>query len=81
MTDAEEMAELRACIAATFTRREQLKQAVGEGFIPARQGFRELEAIDKALSALDSRFKQLWDKQQQCRKTGSEDRAYLLIQS
>lgn len=64
MTEAEEMDDLRARIAATFARREQLKQAMGAGSMPARQGFRELEAVDKALSALDSRFKQLWDAPQ-----------------
>lgn len=64
MTDAEEMDELRKCIAAIFARREQLKQAVGESSILARQSFRELEAVDRELSVLDLRFKQLWDAQQ-----------------
>lgn len=63
MTEAEEMDELRVRIATTFARREQLKQALGESTIPARRGFRELEAVDRELSALDSRFKQLWDAQ------------------
>lgn len=69
MTETEEMDKLRACIAAVFARREQLKQALDEGSMPVRQGFQELEAVDKELSALDSRFKQLWDAQQQRRKT------------
>ncbi|MEB4593194.1 hypothetical protein VSS37_19605 [Candidatus Thiothrix sp. Deng01] len=64
MADTEEMADLRARIATVFARREQLKQAMGEGSIPPRQGFRELENVDAELSALDSRFKQLWDAQQ-----------------
>ena len=61
MTETEDMDELRTRIATVFARREKLKQAMGEGITAARQGFRELEALDVELSELDSRFKQLWD--------------------
>lgn len=64
MTETEELADLKARIAEVFARRENLKQAMGEGSILPRQGFRELEATDTELSALDLRFKQLWDAQQ-----------------
>lgn len=64
MTEIEELAALKARIASVFARREQLKQAMGEGSMPPRQGFRALESVDAELSALDSRFKQLWDAQQ-----------------
>lgn len=69
MTETEEMDALRARIASVFARREQLKQAVGDGSMPAREGFRELEKVDAELSALDLRFKQLWDAQQARNKT------------
>ncbi|QTR47699.1 hypothetical protein J9253_07205 [Thiothrix litoralis] len=65
MTVAEELVDLKARIATVFAQRESLKQAMGEGKMPPRQGFRELESVDTELSALDLRFKQLWDAQQQ----------------
>lgn len=65
MTEAEELASLKARIATVFAQREQLKQAMNAGNIAPRQGFRELESVDAELSALDLRFKQLWDAQQQ----------------
>lgn len=64
MTEIEELADLKARIAQTFARREALKQALSNGSVPPRQGFKELAEVDAALSALDSRFKQLWDAQQ-----------------
>lgn len=64
MTEAEELASLKARIATVFAQREQLKQAMNAGNIAPRQGFRELESVDAELSALDLRFKQLWDAQQ-----------------
>lgn len=64
MTVAEELVDLKARIATVFAQRESLKQAMGEGKMPPRQGFRELESVDTELSALDLRFKQLWDAQQ-----------------
>ncbi|MDD5394385.1 MAG: hypothetical protein PHE17_15325 [Thiothrix sp.] len=64
MTAAEELADLKARIATVFAQREQLKQAMNAGNIAPRQGFRELESVDEELSALDLRFKQLWDAQQ-----------------
>ncbi|OQX11439.1 MAG: hypothetical protein BWK73_17645 [Thiothrix lacustris] len=65
MTATEELADLKARIATVFAQRERLKQALGAGNMPPRQGFRELESVDAELSALDLRFKQLWDAQQQ----------------
>jgi hypothetical protein len=64
MTEVEEMADVKARIAEVFARRESLKQGMGDGTIPPRQGFRELAEVDVELSALDLRFKQLWDAQQ-----------------
>ena len=64
MTEAEKLASLKARIATVFAQREQLKQAMNAGNIAPRQGFRELESVDAELSALDLRFKQLWDAQQ-----------------
>ena len=63
MTETAELADLKARIAQTFAQREALKQALGNGSVPPRQGFKELAEVDAALSALDSRFKQLWDAQ------------------
>ncbi len=65
MTAAEELADLKARIATVFAQRENLKKAMGEGKMPPRQGFQALESVDAELSALDLRFKQLWDAQQQ----------------
>ncbi len=61
MTDAEAMKQLREQIAATVTQRDALKLAIENGSMPARQGLRDLIEVDARLSALDSRFKRLWD--------------------
>lgn len=65
MTEAEEMDYLKNRIALVFTRRENLKADVESGKLRPRQGFAALESVDAELSALDLRFKTLWDKQQQ----------------
>jgi hypothetical protein len=64
--DAAQMDALRAEIAALAAKREALKQAMeqwyagsGRGRFP---GLAELETVDRELSALDTRFKTLWDK-------------------
>lgn len=59
--DEQVMDELRAQIADTARQREALKQSLEQGAVPVAQGLRELERIDSQLSALDSRFKALWD--------------------
>ena len=61
MTDGKEISQLREQIAATVAQRDALKLAIENGSMPARQGLRELIEVDARLSALDSRFKRLWD--------------------
>jgi hypothetical protein len=61
MTSTEEMIRLRELIAQTVIQRDALKLAVEEGSIPLRRGLRELDEVDTRLSALDTRFKHLWD--------------------
>jgi hydrogenase maturation protease len=60
------MATLKADIAALFARRESLKQEAQQ--TRAREARRklwaELENVDARLSELDSRYKRLWDMQQ-----------------
>lgn len=56
-----EMRELKALIAQVYARREGLKRDLESGAIPARAGLAQLEANDRELSGLDSRYKQLWD--------------------
>lgn len=59
-TDAE-MRHLKTRIAQTWAKRERLKAALAAGTAPAAAGLRELEAVDRELSDLDTRFKRLWD--------------------
>lgn len=61
MHDDEEMQKLKSRIAEVFARRERLKQALNDGSLQPRSGFPQLEATDSELSALDSRYKRLWD--------------------
>lgn len=63
MTVAEEMDYLKKRIALVFARRETLKAALECGKTHPREGFSALEAVDAELSALDLRFKHLWDAQ------------------
>jgi len=61
-TDADqEMQRLKVRIAQVWARRESLKEALADGAMSLRQGFRELEAADRELSELDTRYKRLWD--------------------
>lgn len=64
MTAEEEMEFLRGRITEVYSRRENLKVGMGKGIVPPRKGFEDLEILDKELSELDSRFKALWDAQQ-----------------
>lgn len=59
-TDAEAR-HLETRIAQTWAKRERLKAALAAGTAPAATGLRELEAVDRELSDLDTRFKRLWD--------------------
>ncbi len=59
-----EMAHLKGEIAALYAQREQLKQAVSTASRAQRQDlWTQLEALDRHLSVLDSRYKVLWDAQ------------------
>jgi predicted nucleic acid-binding Zn-ribbon protein len=66
MNAAEQIAALKNDIAACCSRREVLKQRLAAA--AERQARRnlwgELENVDKRLSILDSRYKQLWDTYQ-----------------
>jgi chromosome segregation ATPase len=61
MTDSEEMDQLREQIAQTLKQKEALKLAIENATISRRKALRELEQADIRLSALDDRFKRLWD--------------------
>ena len=57
----QEIEQIKARIAAVYARRERLKQELETGAVAPRDGFARLDQIDRELSELDSRFKQLWD--------------------
>ena len=57
----QEMQQIKGRIAKVYARREQLKQALASGRLAPRAGFPQLVATDQELSALDSRYKALWD--------------------
>ena len=57
----QEIDHIKSRIAAVFARRERLKQELETGAVATRDGFTRLDEIDRELSELDSRFKQLWD--------------------
>jgi hypothetical protein len=57
----QEIQQVKNRIAALYARREQLKRELETGAVAPRAGFAQLEKIDRELSGLDSRFKQLWD--------------------
>ena len=63
MTETEKLRELKQQIAEIFQQREELKQAIEDGTLSAREGFKRLEPIDIKLSELDLMFKTLWDAQ------------------
>lgn len=56
-----EIQGLKVRIAQVWAMREDTKKALESGTTPLREGLRQLEATDRELSVLDSRFKQLWD--------------------
>jgi hypothetical protein len=58
----QEIQRLKARIAQVWARRESLKQALADGAMRPSQGLRELEAVDRELAGLDTRFKLLWDR-------------------
>jgi hypothetical protein len=62
--DQQRMQQLKQQIAQVFAEREQLKQALENGSVKPSAGFSRLDAIDLALSRLDSEFKTLWDQTQ-----------------
>jgi hypothetical protein len=61
MPAEQEMQQLKRRIAEVYAQREQLKLALDTGALPPRAGFQRLEATDRALSELDTRYKTLWD--------------------
>lgn len=61
MNADQEMHQVKGQIAQVYARRVALKNDLEAGAIPPRTGFARLEEIDRVLSDLDSRYKQLWD--------------------
>lgn len=61
MSAEPEMQQVKGRIAEVYVRRERLKQALADGALAPRAGFSQLEATDRELSDLDSRYKALWD--------------------
>ena len=57
----QQIEQIKARIAAVYAGRERLKQELETGAVAPRDGFTRLDVIDRELSELDSRFKQLWD--------------------
>ncbi len=60
----QEIQRVKDCIAAVYAQRERLKTELETGVLAPRAGFAQLEATDRELSGLDSRFKLLWDAAQ-----------------
>lgn len=61
-----ELHDIKQRIAQVYARREVLKQRLERGEGSPREAFARLDATDRELSELDSRFKQLWDARQAC---------------
>lgn len=59
-----ELQDLKARIGQIWAVREGLKRALNQGAKSPSRGLRELEAVDRQLAELDTRFKRLWDLQQ-----------------
>lgn len=59
----QEIQQVKQRIAEVYARREQLKAELQSGAIAPRVGLARLDETDQELSALDSRFKRLWDAQ------------------
>jgi hypothetical protein len=60
-----EIGQLKDRIAQVYAQREQLKQALATGSLAPRAGLQQLDAIDRQLSLLDTRFKEKWDAARQ----------------
>lgn len=56
-----ELQHLKQRIAQVYARREALKRDLEAGGPGLRESLRVLDDTDRELSALDTRFKQLWD--------------------
>lgn len=65
MNDPNRLHFLKDEIKKLYQQRESLKALIENGNISGQQGLRELEPIDKKLSALDLEYKTLWDSNQQ----------------
>jgi len=65
MNAHQEISQLKDRIAQVYAQREQLKQALETGALAPRAGLQQLDATDRLLSQLDTRFKGLWDAAQQ----------------
>jgi hypothetical protein len=65
MTTQQEIIQLKARIAQVYAQREGLKRALETGALAPRAGLQQLDETDRLLSALDTRFKALWDAAQQ----------------
>ena len=61
---ATELQTLKARIAEVYARRERLKRELETGVLASRAGFLQLDATDRLLSELDTRYKTLWDAAQ-----------------
>jgi len=73
-TDAE-VQDLKARIAQVWAVREGLKHALNQCVASPSRGLRELEAVDRQLAELDSRFKRMWDLQQNANKAQPKELA------
>jgi hypothetical protein len=67
MTSRQEISQLKDRIAEVYAQRERLKRELETGVLAPRAGFIQLNETDRLLSALDTRFKTLWDAAQQNR--------------
>ena len=64
MNSEQEIQKLKGRIAEVYARRERLKGELEAGALSPRDGFVQLDEVDRELSGLDSRFKALWDATQ-----------------
>lgn len=64
MPTQQQISQLKARIAKVYARREGLKRALETGALARRAGLQQLDETDRLLSALDTRFKALWDAAQ-----------------
>lgn len=73
MNAEQEMQLVKGRIAEVYARRERLKRALETGALAPRAGLAQLAETDRELSALDSRFKALWDAAQGRAKTTRQE--------